>query len=429
MFSYISIRLLCTTTRYPTTDDRATNKAPPPLPIASMIKSEIHNNELAIDPLPYSQPQTPRPSLSEVLFRSSFLFPKRLSSSRISMNEQDDHSAATRAATGNSARANKDVACNFSNNGCIHIAAEPSRVSISGDGKTRPSNGKKSVMFYPKVKVYRLEMPCASDMTSDEKTSTWYNRDEYEMFKYNAACSGGVEIVRRHSVNNAVGEHEDDHDNLSFVMVGNFDSNKDSEEEVGENGGNDASGSCVDERLFYNENEYNDTPASCRRGLGYHFSRKRKRSRAIARCVVVRYQRRLRHNDRSMVSSSPSEQMAASTVVGGSSTWGKFDKPLMALALLSAKCSRISREEAKWRGEVDYRIAYPERHVREANSNKRSRDALLDEAAVIDDEANDAGCKMRRTDENRVDGIDGVDEQIAGPIDIYCVDGVRQAAV
>ena len=39
------------------------------------------------------------------------------------------------------------------------------------------------------------------------------------------------------------------------------------------------------------------------------------------------------------------------------------------LALVSTKCSRIAREEAKWRGDVDYRVAYSERHDTHAMSS------------------------------------------------------------
>ena len=76
----------------------------------------------------------------------------------------------------------------------------------------------------------------------------------------------------------------------------------------------------------------------------------------------------------------------------------QIDKTQMMLAVVSTKSSRVSREEAKWRGKVDYRVAHPERHVR---SQKDRNATLLGMMGRVDDLYNNlqpSGTK-RRTDE------------------------------
>jgi len=223
----------------------------------------------------------------------------------------------------------------------------------------------KSVRFYGKVKVYRSADPSASDMSTNEKQKRWYNNSEYNQFKHEAASHAGVNIVPCDDPNNKVSSQ-----NHPFVMMGNFDG-KDTKEDASSasktnnNTADTAVSSTTTEnhpkKLFYNENEYNDShdkdtgEVICKRGLGYHFSRERKKSRIVTRSAVMAWQKMLR---------DPKHRVELKRAVRTDSSLGNSDlnKSRGMLALVSAKCSRVSLEEAKWRGDVDYRVAYPERH-------------------------------------------------------------------
>jgi len=236
---------------------------------------------------------------------------------------------------------------------------------------------KKSVRFQDKYNktalIHRLvDAPLASEMTTREKHRIWYNANEYDQFKYQAAKQAGVKIVRYDSDKADQTPH--------FVMMGDFDAKYEKKHDSGGSGSDNASSIvvCENSKCYYNENEYNDHTDSdgkviCKRGLGYNFSRSRKKSRIVTRSAVVAWQKTLRDQSSSSSSNNnynvPSDLKlqqqqddlppTAITTVGKKN---QLDKSLMMLALVSTKCSRIAREEARWRGDVDYRVAYPERH-------------------------------------------------------------------
>jgi len=233
-------------------------------------------------------------------------------------------------------------------------------------------------------------------MAPREKSRIWYNSTYYDQFKYEAAKSAGVKIVRYDTA-------EDGNDSKAsncstsghhFVMMGDFDSKqcgkstKASSNASGSNNSKKATSGKAG-KCYYNENEYNDqqiatsTPARgrglikgggeviCKRGLGYHFSRSRKKSRVVTRSAVMAWQTTLRdakkarpiNSDRILPSCSV-DKLSFSSADGR-----LMVKSQMMLALVSTKCSRVAREEARWRGDVDYRVAYPERHASRATSN------------------------------------------------------------
>ncbi|KAL9186706.1 hypothetical protein ACHAXT_005944 [Thalassiosira profunda] len=240
--------------------------------------------------------------------------------------------------------------------------------TISNERK-RP---KKAVRFVAMTSVYRLGIPCASDMSSREKKRLWYDCREHDRMKCEAGADAGVKIVRCESQPPGRGHH--------FIMVGDFD------------GAGDGTGECR-----YNENEYNDRADAgvCKRGLGYHFSRARKKARVVARSAVVAWQKILR--DPSNRSNLRLLQQGAPTAGGGGSGKQQIDKTQMMLAVVSTKSSRVSREEAKWRGKVDYKVAHPERHVR---SQKDRNTALLDVVDRVGDfYSSSLSGPKRRTDE------------------------------
>lgn len=246
-----------------------------------------------------------------------------------------------------------------------------------------PRSSKKTVRFVTTTTIYRLSIPCASDMSPREKGRRWYDPTDNDRFKYEAARHAGVKIVRYDSETAGQGHH--------FAMVGDFDCKEDdnmkmvSTKDAGNNAGAaPAVGSAATQpnnvagraRHHYNENEYHDRHGSVRRGLGYHFSRARKKARVAARSAVVAWQRTLSCGHPAPPSNDHRPQPGRIYLPSDGRTRSsrgasrkQLDKNHMMLALVSTKCSRVAREEAKWRGDVDYRVAYPERHAESSSTS------------------------------------------------------------
>jgi hypothetical protein len=260
---------------------------------------------------------------------------------------------------------------------CVSQPLTTGSISSSSDLLQRPPNVKnnnnktKLVRFASNTTFHHLNtIQNASEMSIKEKSKIWYTSNEYDQFKYQAAKQAGVKIVRYDTHSISASSHH-------FVMCGDFDSKKVDLKDNVSNGTPSEGG-----KLYYNENEYNDhthknsrkevVMTICKRGLGYHFSRSRKKSRIVTRSAVVAWQKTL-------MAQSNQTNLKLPTAAGSSNTSisvsGKHEKASMMLALVSEKCSRVAQEEAKWRGDVDYRVAYPERHVdskvvsNKANSN------------------------------------------------------------
>lgn len=199
---------------------------------------------------------------------------------------------------------------------------------------------KKSVTFFNAAKLYKMKnVPIASAMSRQEKDTLWFTPKDYEGFKYDAATQAGIRLIRYERGEGKLSSSKQP----NFVMLGSFD--------------NEADGGRSEEsvvRLRYNENEYNEPPNGkvCKRGLGYHFSRHRKSAKLITKGAVMTWQRAL--ND-------PTNPKYAKMKVDSSGK-GK-EKASFILALVANKCAKIPAEEARWRGEMDYFAAYPERHV------------------------------------------------------------------
>ena len=247
---------------------------------------------------------------------------------------------------------------------------------------------KKSVSFLPQVSTSNS----ISTSTSKNKTQLWYTSSEYDQFKYQAALDCGIKLMQLNNVSSSQKNDGKRKRRGQFIQVGDFDCKKN--ENINDNTTINVTShpslssmdtpptdNTKDKKYsrYYNENEYNDqvsstameeqtssTPAQgkvvdlisnesplqqeeptvvCKRGLGYHFSRTRKRARMSTRSAVLAWQKNLRG-----ASNTSNSQTTAN------------DKSTMMLALVSSKCSRVAREEAKWRGLVDYKVAYPERH-------------------------------------------------------------------
>jgi len=204
-----------------------------------------------------------------------------------------------------------------------------------------------------------------------------------------------------------------------------------------------AHGKVVDLVSNKTQQQEKEPAVVCKRGLGYHFSRTRKRARMSTRSAVLAWQKNLRG-----ASNTSNSQATAN------------DKSTMMLALVSSKCSRVAREEAKWRGLVDYKVAYPERHQElhqasiandkvqldndmNMNDKKRPHDSTAAAAPIIHTDIVSRSNKRQRTndtghDTNKMQRRNGTvfdtgsnrDELILSPETVgYLVNGVQYAKV
>ena len=353
-------------------------------------------------PLPFITATQGAPAVSELtsFLQSTFLLPKTFSSPRM-MNNNNDSNTTNSSCINDGAFSAKAAPKNIETNAEASNQEQRSRTTSSLPS-TAPKN-KKSVQFNTKISVHHLHhLPPSSTMAPREKSRIWYNSTYYDQFKYEAAKSAGVKIIRYDTA-------EDGNDSKAsncstsghhFVMMGDFDSKqggkstKASSSSSGNNSKKATSGKAG--KCYYNENEYNDqqiatsAPAPnngsgggglvkgggeviCKRGLGYHFSRSRKKSRVVTRSAVMAWQTTLRDAKARHINSDlvlPSGMHVDKLQIPSSSADRRLiDKSQMMLALVSTKCSRVAREEARWRGDVDYRVAYPERHASRPTSN------------------------------------------------------------
>mmetsp|Transcript_22179 Transcript_22179/g.28410 ORF Transcript_22179/g.28410 Transcript_22179/m.28410 type:complete len:405 (-) Transcript_22179:73-1287(-) len=242
----------------------------------------------------------------------------------------------------------------------------------------------KSVSFAPTATVQPINIPKASEMTTQEKQLIWYLGYDYNQFKNNAASDGGVKLVRSMK------------DSCHFFCIGSFDGSCDEDTSSSSNSGSNHSSDAATagssrtspSGKFYNEHEYNDYVKEdgqevCKRGLGYHFSRIRKRNRVMTRSAVVAWQKCMQ---------KPSNKQRIEKVVQRKmeATSSRKNRPQLqqtqsvVLASVSTKCSRVSREEALWRGNIDFRVAYPERcrfGIVDSIQRKRSSGSASDDVA------------------------------------------------
>ena len=254
------------------------------------------------------------------------------------------------------------------------VNGDDNDIEPCSSGEAKPN--RKSVHFVSDVNLHLLDGPCATDMSSEEKQITWYNSNEYDQFKYEAAKNAGVKIVRYDT--EMVGRRH------HFVMTGDFDcqyNREDASSASTKNATNPYDNGA--KKFHYNENEYNDSHnengvAVCKRGLGYHFSRSRKRSKIANRSAVLAWQEALR---------DPADR---SDLASRSAPGKNPNESRAALALVSAERSRVPREEARWRGGVDYEVAYPERRGSSLAHSRR------EESDPTRDSASDGGTAARK---------------------------------
>jgi len=263
--------------------------------------ADSYANAATMDPLPFVVPSmVPRPLLSECMLRSTFLFPNN--------KEGAGAEEMTTPRLSNISRGNA-MADSYAN--AATMDPLPFVVPVDTDRHSFRPTAKKSVRFETTPDLYPLAGPCASDMTADEKQDVWYGATDYDRFKCLAATLAGV-IITRHC------------DNHRFVMTGYFKNGH-----KGKEGGKLRSDTSVAAAT------HSSSHAISKRGLGYHFSRRRKQARAAARAAIVTWQKKLR----------------------GATTGADVQ---IILAYTAEKLSCRARGEAQWRGEADFGAAYPE---------------------------------------------------------------------
>jgi len=516
-------------------------------------------NEPALTPLPYNTEISdnntifnPRSSFTKHLQRSSYLFPKRKSSSsdtdtdkqqryprtmnRVTLDHHDDDnntkkmryndsdnkmrlkelysvsafedtptiSQSPTDARGdmNIMNTKQDQHCNVKppplcglttdDNDERHVTNMTKSIINNKNNSSDKKKKSYSVSFLPQVSTkYPLSNSIHTPTTPQYKSQLWYTPTEYDQFKYQAALDCGIKLLMQS--NNVSSSQKNDGKRKKrgpqFIQIGDFDCKKN--ENINDNTTINVAAASSHPSLssmdtpptdntkdkkfsrYYNENEYNDSPVEeqnsstaahgkvfdlisnepqqqekepaviCKRGLGYHFSRTRKRARMSTRSAVLAWQKNLRG-----ASNTTSNSQATAN-----------DKSTMMLALVSSKCSRVAREEAKWRGLVDYKVAYPERHQElsianekvqldndmNMNDKKRSHDDSITAAAPIihTDIASRSNKRQRPNDTgndtNKMQRWNGAvfehnssnrDELILSPETVgYLVNGVQYAKV
>jgi len=245
----------------------------------------------------------------------------------------------------------------------------------------------KSVSFAPTATVQPINIPKASEMTTQEKQLIWYLGYDYNQFKNNAASDGGVKLVRSMK------------DSCHFFCIGSFDGSCDEDTSSSSNSGSNHSSDAATagssrtspSGKFY-KHEYNDYMKEdgqevCKRGLGYHFSRIRKRNRVMTRSAVVAWQKCMQKpSNKQRIEKVVQRKMHATPNLSSS----RKNRPQLqqtqsvVLGSVSTKCSRVSREEALWRGNIDFRVAYPERcrfGIVDSIQRKRSSGSAADDVA------------------------------------------------
>eukprot|EP00574_Skeletonema_japonicum_P013120 CAMPEP_0201717744 /NCGR_PEP_ID=MMETSP0593-20130828/3428_1 /ASSEMBLY_ACC=CAM_ASM_000672 /TAXON_ID=267983 /ORGANISM="Skeletonema japonicum, Strain CCMP2506" /LENGTH=376 /DNA_ID=CAMNT_0048207879 /DNA_START=113 /DNA_END=1243 /DNA_ORIENTATION=+ len=252
------------------------------------------------------------------------------------------------------------------------IAAAAAAAAGGGrDQYYREQRKMRSVSFAPTATVQPINVPKGSDMTQQEKQIIWYLGNDYIQFKNDAASDGGVTIMR-HAPLNADQTRKSCH----FICIGSFDGSCDVDTSSSSSSCNHSSDEATagskrtsPSGKFYNEHEFNDYIKEngqevCKRGLGYHFSRIRKSNRVIVRSAVVAWQKCMqKESNKKRIEKVVQRKMCA---LPNSSSSRKNLQQLqqtqsIVLASVSSKCSKVSREEALWRGNIDFRVAYPER--------------------------------------------------------------------
>jgi len=275
------------------------------------------------------------------------------------------------------------------------------------------TNAEKKVTFQEYVDAVTPE----HTPTDNEKRLMWYSQEEYDGFKFDAAHNAGVQlfdyIPPSQKTSRGQGSNATTIYPHKFIMLGNFDEQDEETPSV-------ATTAAVDEGVQPTSNhikqagshhvptkcmsEYNDTISIdgyqiCKRGLGHHFSRFRKRNRVWTRAMVLTWQKTMR----SMTLKNGSHHHSTSSQEQSLSLSQKCDVKLdgtsqRLLAAVSAKCSRSARLAALWRGKMDHEVVCRE-SFKDSTSFASDDSARICESKTTKrsvDHGDDHQCKKRQ---------------------------------
>jgi len=192
-------------------------------------------------------------------------------------------------------------------------------------------------------------------ITKEEKRVSWYIQEEYDKFKFDAAHDAGVRLFNSCAQNSGMRATTTNALMHTFAIAGNFDDKYD------EDALSLITNAATCSALRRCTNEYNDTIIDhgdevCKRGLGYHFSRFRKRNKARTRTLVLAW-----HKKMSLIILENSRKRDKMPVNLSQQYDSKLNENCQRfLAMVSSKCSRCACQSALWRARMDYEVAYPE---------------------------------------------------------------------
>lgn len=332
------------------------------------------NEEL--EPLSYKvPPPTPRPSFARNLQLSSYLFPSnlRLSVSSSSTRGGEDKQAIER-----------EYKSKIASNHSLSDTSDYQMATIAN----KQTSTKKKVSFQCKVVL----IPPEHSPTEEEKSCIFYNKEDYDRFKFDAAQNAEVRLFDYFPPEPGEGPNAPSTCH-KFVMIGNFD--KDHKKS------SLPTDATVDGRSMHAakpishhvpikcHNEYTDVNTKegevCKRGLGYHFSRHRKRNRVWTRAMILTWQKTMREMkvEDGRIQEQARHFQQQPLKLSQKCEVKLNEKSQRLLAVVSSKCSRTSRQAALWRGTMDYEMAYPEENHKVSFDLARGVDQMQPSVSVM----------------------------------------------
>ena len=203
-------------------------------------------------------------------------------------------------------------------------------------------------------------------ITDDEKQMVWYTLKEIDEFKADAARDACVRLFHPQETTSSPSSDEQTAGHEAsltvkstnkFVTVGNFDEKIEEDKSIA----TDAA-TCSTRRKCTNEfSHMTDTEGTnvYMRGLGFHFSRYRKRTKVAGRTSVLKWAKIM--NSIALQKDPIRDKLPLHLVKELDKE--RREKANMVLAKLSEKCSKEERHRALWRGKLDHQMAYPKNYT------------------------------------------------------------------
>jgi hypothetical protein len=245
-------------------------------------------------------------------------------------------------------------------------------------------------------------------LSEDDRWRVWYSRDDFDRFKTEAARDAGVKLFHPNDNSSPSSNSDVQADGQEatiataskaskFVMFGDFDDKFTEDLSIS----TDAA-TCTSRRKC--SNEFNDTindegEEVCRRGLGFHFSRHRKRHKAWVRASVLAWYKEM---SSVLLEKDGSRDVLPRDIVQQLDK-ERQERSVILLSKLYSKCSKDERQLALSRGKMDHQMAYPENtwdQIQHTNSNEsvKSTESDSKKRAVDTDELQTSKRRLTLTD-------------------------------